>query len=197
MDRRVVDRARDQAMKKTSHLSDDELGIQISQIVDSVRESSAGRAVARSLSGFSHQRPLRGVVDTNVLIRGFRGSGNCGRIVTAIVDRCVRPVFSAETWTEFDEVLDRFGRRYAITAAAVRDFRSTVLDSAEIVRVAPTALEVRDVKDNMLIDVLDQAACDWLCSDDTDLHATGRREILGVGELMRLIEEVCRDGSPA
>ena len=110
----------------------------------------------------------------------------------AIRSGCVIPYFSPETWTEFDVALERFGTRYRLKSTTTQAIRSLLVDRREMKAVDAVDHGLRDPTDDPLLDVLEQTAAEWLCTDDSDLHAAGRPDVLGVGELVRLIEEVCR-----
>jgi len=65
-----------------------------------------------------------------------------------------------------------------------------MLDAGTHVLVTATFVGCPDPRDNMLFDVLEQSEARWLCSDDHQVHAVGRDDVIGLGELVRLIEEV-------
>ncbi len=66
-----------------------------------------------------------------------------------------------------------------------------VLDRAEIETVIELATDVADPDDNPLLDVLEQTAARWLCTDDKGIHAIKRPEVIGLGQLASMIKEVC------
>jgi hypothetical protein len=68
--------------------------------------------------------------------------------------------------------------------------RSALLDASAQVKVRPVFTGCPDPADNMLFDVLDQSEAAWLCSDDRKVHLVGREDVIGIGELVRMIEEV-------
>lgn len=107
----------------------------------------------------------------------------------AIRDGAIRPVFSHETWTEFDDVLERWRLQNKITRASAQDVRSALLEAGDIRTVDKVFSGCRDPNDDMLVDVLEQTDARWLCTDDPDLHDLNRPDIVGMGELVRMLDE--------
>jgi predicted nucleic acid-binding protein len=64
-----------------------------------------------------------------------------------------------------------------------------MLDASDIHRVDARFTGCRDRNDNMFFDVLDQTEARWICTDDPDLHDVGREEVIGMGELVRLLQK--------
>lgn len=157
---------------------------------DADEPSAHPKTDGRDLRSLHGGLPLAGVVDTDVLIRGLSSRGHAGTIVQAIRDGVVQPVFSAQTWTEFDAVLERWRAARRISNRASADIRSALLEAGAHVLVTPSFTGCPDPRDDMLFDVLEQSEARWLCSDDRKVHAVDRDDVIGLGELVRLIEEV-------
>lgn len=77
-----------------------------------------------------------------------------------------------------------------MSARLAQEIRSGLIEASEIVGVEKSFTGCRDPKDDMLFDVLEQTSARWICSDDPDVHSLGIREVIGMGELVRMIEEV-------
>lgn len=112
------------------------------------------------------------------------------RILDAIRDGELQPIFSEETWTEFDTVLERWRAERRVSNRFSLEIRSGLLDASQIVKVERRFTGCADPKDDMLFDVLEQSEATFLCSDEHKVHDVGRDDIIGIGELVRLIEEV-------
>lgn len=76
-----------------------------------------------------------------------------------------------------------------MSSRSARDIRSGILEASDIRAVARRFQGCRDPKDDMFIDVLEQTEARWICTDDPDLHALERDDIIGMGELVRLLAE--------
>lgn len=111
-------------------------------------------------------------------------------VIEAIRDGIVAPIFSEETWTEFDTVLERWRAERRVSNRFAEDIRSGILDASDQVKVVARFSACPDPRDNMLFDVLEQSSARWLCTDERRIHAVGRDDIVGIGELVRMIEEV-------
>jgi hypothetical protein len=87
-------------------------------------------------------------------------------------------------------VLERWRAARRVSNRAAEDVRSAMLDAGTHVLVHAVFTGCPDPRDNMLFDVLEQSDAVWLCSDDHQVHAVDRTDVIGLGELVRLIEEV-------
>jgi len=109
---------------------------------------------------------VRVVVDTNVIVSGLISSrGAPARIVDAILDQQVIPVFSKETFSELLAVLQRrkFNRYFA---AAGLSIQSAVAEFAE---VRPVRAAIRDPKDRPMLEVAGSAPPpDFIVTGDKD-----------------------------
>lgn len=87
--------------------------------------------------------------------------------------------------------MERTRAQFRLRDSTTQTVRSLVLDAAEISATVSVAAFVRDPDDNPLIDVLDQTDAEWLCTDDAAIHELDRADVIGIGELTRLLEDGC------
>lgn len=99
---------------------------------------------------------MRVVVDTNVLVSGLISSrGAPARIVEAILNQRIVPVFSKETFSELRTVLGRpkFKRYFAKSGLEVRAVLANLAAIGELVEPRSTRQKTRDPKDQPLLEV--------------------------------------------
>jgi putative PIN family toxin of toxin-antitoxin system len=99
---------------------------------------------------------VRVVVDTNVLVSGLISSrGAPARIVEAILDQRVVPVFSKETFSELRAVLGRskFKRYFTKSGLSVRGVLANLAVVGEFVEPRSVREKIRDPKDRAFLEV--------------------------------------------
>jgi uncharacterized protein len=99
---------------------------------------------------------VRVVVDTNVLVSGLISSrGAPARIVEAILDQRILPVFSEETFSELRGVLERpkFKRYFVTSGLRVRTMLANLAAVAEFVEPRSARERIRDPKDRPFLEV--------------------------------------------
>ena len=115
---------------------------------------------------------MRVVVDTNVIVSGLISSrGAPARIVDAILDQQVIPVFSKETFSELLAVLQRrkFNRYFAAAGLSIQSFSANLSAVAEFVEVRPVRAAIRDPKDRPMLEVAGSAPPpDFIVTGDKD-----------------------------
>jgi putative PIN family toxin of toxin-antitoxin system len=99
---------------------------------------------------------VRVVVDTNVLVSGLISSrGAPARIVEAILDQRIVPVFSKETFSELRAVLQRpkFKHYFNKSGLAVGTVLANLTAIGEFVEPRPAPARIRDPKDRPFLEV--------------------------------------------
>jgi len=99
---------------------------------------------------------VRVVVDTNVLVSGLISSrGAPARIVGAILDQRIVPVFSKDTFSELRAVLGRpkFERYFAKSGLRVSSVLANLAAVGEFVEPRSTRQRIRDFKDRPFLEV--------------------------------------------
>jgi putative PIN family toxin of toxin-antitoxin system len=99
---------------------------------------------------------VRVVVDTNVLVSGLISSrGAPARIVEAILDQRIVPVFSKETFSELRAVLGRskFKRYFAKSGLKVPAVLANLAAVGEFVEPQSVREKIRDPKDRPFLEV--------------------------------------------
>ncbi len=100
---------------------------------------------------------MRVVVDTNVLVSGLISSrGAPARIVEAILDQRIVPVFSKETFSELRAVLGRpkFKRYFTKSGFKVRAVLANLAAVGEFVEPRSVRHKIRDPKDRPFLEVV-------------------------------------------
>jgi len=99
---------------------------------------------------------VRVVVDTNVLVSGLISSrGAPARIVEAILDQRIVPIFSKETFSELHAVLGRskFKRYFTKSGLRVRAVLANLAAVGEFVEPRSVRQKIRDPKDRPFLEV--------------------------------------------
>jgi uncharacterized protein len=117
---------------------------------------------------------VRVVIDTNILVSGLMSANNPpGKIVDALIQGVLTPVFSQTTFAELQDVLQRpqlqrYFVRIEITPA---DFLATLREIAEFVVTEPCDIPIRDPKDRPFIElVATPPQPDFLINGDKDFE---------------------------
>ncbi len=115
---------------------------------------------------------MRVVVDTNVWISGLISpAGSPARLVQAVMDGQIIPVFSTATFAELRSVLVRpkISRFLARSSVEVNAFLGDLESIAEFVETPRGASAIRDPKDRPFLDLAaSRPAPDFLVTGDRD-----------------------------
>ncbi len=116
---------------------------------------------------------LRVVLDTNVLLSGIAYPASVpGRIMAAWRHGSVDILLSGYILDELRRVLPRLAHRHGLTPAETGDMVDILSILAEIIQPQPgTDPQLRDAKDQPVLDTLLAALADYLITGDKDLLA--------------------------
>lgn len=117
---------------------------------------------------------MRVVVDTNVFVSGLISTrGATARVVDAVLDGRIVPVFSRETRNELEEVLGRPKLKLYLGRAGVdkESFLADLAAIAEIVRPGSVKARIRDPKDQPILAVAStDPPPDYVITGDRDFE---------------------------
>lgn len=128
---------------------------------------------------------MRLVIDTNVLVSALlKPNGPPGRILDAVVQGVIEPVYNLAILTEYDAVLTR--RKFAFDPEDVAAVLELVASEGwPVTRTARLDLPFRDPDDRKFYECAAAAGCPLVTGNTRDFPTTGPVEILSPAQLAR------------
>lgn len=128
---------------------------------------------------------MRLVIDTNVLVSALlKPNGPPGRILDAVVQGVIEPVYNLAILTEYDAVLTR--RKFAFDPEDVAAVLELVASEGwPVTRTARLDLPFHDPDDRKFYECAAAAGCPLVTGNTRDFPTTGPVEIFNPAQLAR------------
>ncbi|HUD06765.1 MAG TPA: putative toxin-antitoxin system toxin component, PIN family [Candidatus Saccharimonadales bacterium] len=135
----------------------------------------------------SNQKPVRAVVDTNVLVSALVFGGTPRKVTNLIPDKVIRPVMSEEIMSELRRIITS---RFPEHIPGIGRYEKLLRKYAIWVPLGSRVINVsRDIDDNKIIETAVIGKCSYIISGDKDLTVIKKYEniqILTPAEFLKL-----------
>lgn len=124
------------------------------------------------------QKPIRVVIDTNVLVSALVFGGTPCKVTDLIPDKLIRPVMSEEIMSELRRTITNVFPKHVPGIARyerlLRKYALWVPLGSQVINVS------RDVDDNFIIETAVIGKCSYVISGDKDLTVLENYEGIGI-----------------
>ena len=109
---------------------------------------------------------IKAVLDTNILISAIFWRGNEYKVVSNGIDREYNLVISPQI---IEELIDKLKNKFKFQENKIQELIDLIFTFYEIIEPVSTFLEVRDVKDNKILECAYDGKADYIVTGDKDL----------------------------
>ena len=132
---------------------------------------------------------LKIVIDSNVIISSLVFGGKPKEVIKKVLLKEIGVYTSIQLVSELVDVLRK---RFGFSEEKIKKLENEVLVNFETVYPSKTFVVVRDIADNKVIEVSEEAGCDFIVTGDKDLLVLEQYEkckIVTPSEFLEIIEE--------